>query len=57
MDETETTLSQIATQISEAIKEKEAQKGEVEPADIPALDREIGMLKRQLQNIQDSERI
>lgn len=27
MNETETTLSQIATQISEAIKEKEAQKG------------------------------
>ena len=57
MNETETTLSQIATQISEAIKEKEAQKGEVEPAAIPALDREIGLLKRQLQNIQDSERI
>lgn len=57
MNETETTLSQIATQISEAIEEKEAQKGEVEPAAIPALDREIGMLKRKLQNIQDSERI
>ena len=57
MNETETTLSQISTQISEAIKEKEAQKGEVEPAAIPALDREIGQLKRQLQNIQDSERI
>lgn len=49
-----TKLYNEVTRIEQQIKEKEQQRYSAEPAALPALDREIRQLKRQLQNVQEA---